>query len=350
MNRRFFHQRLLSGMTVGAFLGIPKKVSSNISNLPPVRRKAQRLKEGDTIGLITPGSFISDENLQTAITNIESLGLKVRLSKHIRAKRGFNAGTDAQRLEDLHTMFADNSIHGIWCARGGYGCGRLLPYIDYKLIKKHPKVLIGYSDITGLLQAIHDKTGLVCFHGPVGASTFTDYTVEHLRNTLMPKNELPYKIVLAASQQDNKNKAYQTKVIQSGKATGELIGGNLSILASLAGTDFELNVKDKLLFIEDIGEKPYRIDRMLTQLRQSCDLSQAAGIALGVFADCEADVDDHSLSLLETLDDRLSDLDIPVIYGLSFGHISDQCTFPIGIKATLDTSEQTLKLNEMAIL
>lgn len=350
MKRRFFHQSLLAGLTFGAFFTAPKIGFSNKELPYPNRKKAKRLKKGDTIGLISPGSFVSDEGLEKAITNLESLGFKVKLSKHIRAQRGYTAGTDAQRLEDLHEMFADDTIQGIWCVRGGYGCGRLLAQIDYKLIKKNPKVLIGYSDITALLQAIYSRTGLVCFHGPVGASTFTDYTIEHLRNTLMTEDKGTYTIALAKSQQKNENTAYQTRVIRPGRATGRLIGGNLSILASLEGTEFGLNVKDRLLFIEDIGEKPYRIDRMLTQLRQSCDLSQAAGIILGVFEDCEAGEDDLSLSLQETLEDRLADLDIPILYGFSFGHISDQCTLPIGVKATLDTTEQTLTLEEGTVL
>lgn len=347
MNRRLFHQKMMTGLSMGV-MGLSTAFSP--ANLLPPRRKPEHLKVGDTIGLITPGSYISDEGLQTAVSNLESLGFKVKLSKHIRAKNGFVAGTDVQRLEDFHNMFTDNSVKGIWCARGGYGCGRLLPLIDYKLIKKHPKVFIGYSDITALLQAIHCKTGLVCFHGPVGASTFTDYTVKHLQAMLMsPTTEKNYKIELAKAHRAKTEKAYQTTVIRSGKASGKLIGGNLSLLASLAGTDFQLDVKDKLLFIEDIGEKPYRIDRMLTQLRQSCNLETAAGIALGIFADCEADEDDLSLSLMDTLKGRLNDLDIPIVYGLSFGHIADQCTLPIGIQATLDTSEQTITLKESAV-
>lgn len=347
MNRRFFHQKMMTGLTMSA-MGLSAAFSPS-SLLSPLR-KPEHLKLGDTIGLITPGSYISDEGLQTAVSNLENLGFKVKFSKHIRAKKGFIAGTDVQRLEDFHNMFTDNSVKGIWCARGGYGCGRLLPQIDYKLIKKNPKVFIGYSDITALLQAIHCKTGLVCFHGPVGASTFTDYTVKHLQAILMsPKPEKNYKIEVAKANQEQTDKAYQTTVIRPGKAKGKLIGGNLSLLASLAGTDFQLDVKDKLLFIEDIGEKPYRIDRMLTQLRQSCKLETAAGIALGVFADCEADEDDLSLSLMETLEGQLNDLNIPIIYGLSFGHIADQCTFPIGLEATLDTSEQTITLKESAV-
>ena len=338
MNRRNFNQKMLA-FPMGAFFSFPKK--GKTTPVPLAIKKPQRLKKGDTIGLITPGSYISDEALEKAVKNIEALGFRPKLAKNIRAKRGFNAGTDQERLNDLHDMFADTAIKGIWCARGGYGCGRLLPYIDYRLIKKNPKVLIGYSDITALLQAIYCKTGLICFHGPVGASDFTNYTVSNLINVLM---EPKAKYVIQLNQD-----VPTTTVIQAGQATGLLVGGNLSLLASLVGTDFQLEMKDKLLFIEEIGEKPYRIDRMLTQLRQANHLNKAAGIALGTFQDCEAEKEDNSLSLIETLRDRLADLNLPLIYGLSFGHIANQCTLPVGLKAKLDTQQSTITLLEAAV-
>ena len=274
---------------------------------------------------------------------------RFKLSKNIRAKRGFNAGTDKERLDDLHAMFADTGVQAVWCARGGYGCSRLLPNIDYKLIQSNPKVLIGYSDVTALLQAIYKKTGLICFHGPVGASELTDYTKEQVTAVLI-EGKSDYTIQLASENQSHEDPLYHSRVIREGTGRGILVGGNLSLLAAMAGTDFEIDLKGKLLFIEDIGEKPYRVDRMLTQLRQAQDLQKLSGIALGVFADCEAKKDDLSLSLAETLEDRLKDLGIPVIYGISFGHISNQCTLPVGIEAELNTSNQTITLLENAVV
>lgn len=329
--------------------------STYLFNTPELGRKKKcikpkRLKKGDTIGLITPGSYITDEGLQKAVSNLEDLGFKVALSKNIRAEGGFTAGTDQERLADLHSMFSDKKIDGIWCARGGYGCGRLLPFIDYRLIKKNPKVLIGFSDITALLQAINKATGLVGFHGPVGSSDFTDYTKAHLINTLIePKERLTIKIAEENEALGKTKKVYESTVIKGGKATGQLIGGNLSLLAPLAGTKFQPDVKGKLVFIEEIGEAPYRIDRMLTQLRQSYPLRAAAGIILGVFNGCEAKEGSRSLSLLDTLKDRLGDLNIPVLYGASFGHISNNITLPIGIKATLDTNNKTITLLEKGV-
>ena len=309
--------------------------------------KPKQLKKGQTIGLIAPGSSITEDKLNKAIETVEKLGLKPAFTKNILAKHGYLAGTDEQRLSDLHQMFSDIKIDGIWCIRGGYGCTRLLSKIDYKLIKRNPKVLIGYSDITALLQAIYKKTGLIGFHGPVAVSEPTDYTLDHFRKTLMTTDS---NLVLNNSAENQTNKAinFQTKIINPGKAKGKLIGGNLSLISALAGTKYQLPVKNRILFLEDIGEKPYRIDRMLTQLRQSCDLNKAAAIVLGIFADCEGG--ENSLSLMETLEDRLGDLKIPVIYGMSFGHIDNQMTLPVGIKAALNTENQTITLLENAVI
>ena len=310
--------------------------------------KPNALSPGDTIGLITPSSSITDEKLEKAISNMKLLGLKVKLGKHIKSINGYLAGTDEQRLEDLHNMFADNEVDGIWCIRGGYGVGRILPKINYKLIKKNPKVLIGYSDITALLLAIYQKTGLIGFHGPLASSDFTDYSVKHLKGVLMnPK--MSYTIGHAMDSDDSKDKAYHSKVIRIGKAKGELTGGNLTLLAAAVGTGFQPKFKNKLVFIEDIGEKPYRLDRMFTQLLQGSDLHKAAGIILGVFEDCEAKESDRSLSLLEMFNDRLRNLNMPIIYGLSFGHIKNHTTLPVGIEAEMDTAKRTLRLLEKGV-
>ena len=205
--------------------------------------------------------------------------------------------------------------------------------------------MIGYSDITALLHAIYRETGLVCFHGPVASSDFTEYTVKHLKGVLMDTNST-YPIHYATENDLEEDNSYRTKVIRPGKARGELTGGNLSLLSAMAGTKFKWKVKNKIVFLEDIGEKPYRIDRMLTQLLQSTKLHKAAGIILGVFEDCEPKEGDRSLSLIECLEDRLGHLNIPIIYGLSFGHIKNHFTIPMGIEAEMDTETRSLNLLE----
>ncbi len=341
MNRRTFNATLLTA-TAGLSLGMQGNSDDKKSRLLPTR-----LQPGDQVGLITPASYIEDESLEKAVKNLERLGLKPVLGKNIRADYGSLAGTDEQRLADLHQMFADPSIKGIWCARGGYGCARLLPKIDFKMIRRNPKVFVGYSDITALHVAIQRYSGLVTYHGPVGSSTLTDYTQQQLEKMLFAPTE-NYTIDLAPLQKEKatEEEAYATKVIHAGVAEGQLVGGNLSLLASALGTEFIPSLKNKILFMEDVGEKPYRIDRMLTSLRQAWPLSDLAGIVMGVFADCEAKSDSRSLSLSQTIEDRLGDLNIPIIYGLSFGHIDDMCTLPMGINVRLDTASKSITLLE----
>ncbi|MBX2928840.1 MAG: LD-carboxypeptidase [Saprospiraceae bacterium] len=348
MQRRSFHRLLGAGIAGAAFL--PAFCASNHELPPvPVHSKPQRLRRGDTIGFITPGSFAPDDAVQKAYLNMEGLGLKVKAGKNLRALRGFNAGTDAERLEDLHAMFADPDVKAVWCVRGGYGCTRLLPDIDFELIRNNPKILIGYSDVTALLQAVYLETGLICFHGPVASATFTNYAKAQLAALLFDGVD-NHPIKIADAQSLRKEPEYQPVVIRAGKATGLLAGGNLSLMAAMAGTPHAFDLKDKLVFIEETGERPYRLDRMLTTLLQASNLQEAAGIAIGVFTDCNPKKDELSLSMMETLRDRLRHLKIPVVYGLSFGHISDNCTLPVGIPAALDTHSLTITLAERAVM
>lgn len=338
-------REILKGLAALPLLASPvfSKVRRNKKIVKP-----KRLKPGDTVAVIAPASGLSKESFDKALENLESLGLKTKVGKSARGNLGFLAATDKERLDDLHAAFADKEIAGIWCVRGGYGAARLLPAIDYDLIRKNPKILIGYSDITSLHLAISQNTGLVTFHGPVAASELSDYTKNHVVNALM-NDGAPYKIELSEYNKAQTSNLFKTEIITSGKARGRLIGGNLSLLSALAGTPFALqNLKGKILFIEDVGEQPYRIDRMLTQLRQSADLRSLAGIALGIFEDCNPRAKDTQ-TLLDVVKDRLGDLSIPVVYGLSFGHIRDQFTIPVGIEAELDAGEATITLLETGV-
>ena len=311
--------------------------------------KPKRLTTGDTVAVIAPSSGVSEQEFDKAIQNMSDLGFKTKVGKYTKSLNGFLAGTDKERLEDFHSAFADKEVKAIWCIRGGYGAARFLPDIDYNLIRKNPKILIGYSDITALHLAIYQNTGLVTFHGPVASSTYSDYTKKHAINVLMNPSA-QYKIELSPDNVAKESSLFKAEVITKGKCRGKLIGGNLSLLTALAGTPFALkNMKGKLLFIEDVGERPYRLDRMLTQLRQSIDLKQLAGIALGVFENCNAP-DDKSQTVIDVARDQLGDVGIPVIYGLSFGHIRDQFTLPVGIEAELDTESATMNFLESAVI
>ena len=334
---------------------------NEMENLPISKKiKPARLVAGDTIGVIAPSSGLPEHVIQKAIVGLEKLGFVLKLGKNIRAMRGYLAGTEQQRLDDFHAAFADKSVKAVWCIRGGYGAARFIPQINYDIIRKNPKIFIGYSDITALHVAIHQQTGLTTFHGPVGTSDFTDYTKSHVLDVLMHPTP-NYKISLCplnltqettlfkpASIEAGLNKP---EIIVAGKCRGQLIGGNLSLLSSAAGTPYALrNVKGKILFMEDIDERPYRIDRMLTQVLHSVDLKSCAGIALGIFDGCHPTKEDvNTLSLSECLHDRLGHLGIPVVYGLSFGHIKNQCTLPYGIETEMNTADKTLTLLESAV-
>ena len=313
--------------------------------------KPKRLREGDTLGLVAPGSFIDEDELQESIENLEKLGFKVKPGKNILKKNGYLGGTDQERADDLNEMFRDNEVKGIIAARGGYGCMRILPLLNYDMIKSNPKILVGYSDITALIYAIFSQTGLVTFHGPVGISTFNDYSVRHFMNVLV-EGESNYKMY--SLDEDDEGSEFRRYAIRTGTAEGLLVGGNLSIVAALLGSPYHVPTKDKILFLEEVRESPYRIDRMLTEMLLAGHLKDCAGVALGIFKRCDIDPDDRSFSssfsLSEVLMDRLYDLNIPVIYGLSFGHITNKFTLPVGIKAQLNVKDQSLTLLESAVI
>lgn len=323
--------------------------------------KPKRLKTGDTVGLIAPAGYADDDEFNQAVQNIENLGFKVKTGKNVRQRYLYLAGTDKQRVEDIHWAFTDAEVKAVWTLRGGYGITRLLPQLDFNLIRKNPKIVIGYSDITALLVAIHQQTGLVTFHGPGASSNYSDYTKNHVLNVLTSPTA-PYKIELSAVNQARTDEAYKTTVITKGKARGKLTGGNLTLLSVMNGTKFQLkDTKGKILFIEDVNEPPYKVDRMLTQLRQIIDMRQLAGVACGVFTENNRrpapppqtpppTPEIPETTTLDVLKDRLGDLGIPVIYGLSFGHIREQFTLPLGIEAELDTENATMTFLESGVV
>ena len=303
--------------------------------------KPARLRPGDLVGIIAPAGFTTDAALEKAVANIESLGLRARLGDNVHYVYGNYAGTVEQRLADLHAMFRDPEIKAVWAIRGGSGCISLLEHIDYQLIRAHPKVLIGYSDITCLHLALLRHAGLVTFHGPVASSTFSEYAVEHLRNVLMTPHAR-YTIAMYAE--------HTPRVVHGGVATGRLIGGNLSLVSALVGTPYAADFKEAILYLEEVNEEPYRIDRMLSQLQLSQGLRRAAGVMIGVNENCEAAEGDSALTLDDTLDQHLLPLTRPAVTGYSFGHIRNQFTIPVGIRARLDADAHTLTLLEPAVL
>jgi muramoyltetrapeptide carboxypeptidase len=347
----------LAALTFGA---IPLADAAPVSGGKPLKHhsngavhaliKPARLREGDLVGICAPSGHIDEGAITRAIVNMQSMGLHVRLSDNLRAVNGNYAGTVAQRLDDFHAMFRDPEIKAVWPIRGGSGAISLLSSLDYALIKANPKILIGYSDITALHLAIHARTGLVTFHGPVASSTFTPYVVEQLRAVLMAPQP-NWTIEMSA---DNAAKAkdepqYAIRTVHGGQARGRLLGGNLSLVSALAGTPYAADFHNAILFLEEVNEAPYRIDRMLTQLQLSTGIGNAAALVIGINEGCGAPDDDPSLTLDETLDQHMLPLSIPAVSGYSFGHIRNQCVLPIGLMAALDTQRQTITLLESAV-
>lgn len=297
----------------------------------------ERLKWGDTIGVIAPAGPPNMQQLQQGIPFLEKMGLRVKLGKSIDHVHGYLAGTDRERLADFHQMIADPRIKAIIFARGGYGSGRLVDAIDYELIRNNPKIIWGYSDITYLHIAIRQATGLVTFHGPMVASDIaeTDFDVlsAWMFEQLFAPTTLYYTEQISA-----------LNTLVAGEATGQLVGGNLSLIVSTQGTPYELDTKGKLLLLEDVDEPPYRIDSMLNQLKLADQLGEAAGIVVGDFANADQGKE-PSLSLEQVLQDYLGHINCPVMTGFKIGHCFPNFAVPLGVMATMITSNQTLQIS-----
>lgn len=310
--------------------------------------KPPRLKAGDTIGLVAPASpLLSYRDVNRAAGVLSGLGFKVVEGEHIRSRHGFLAGEDSHRVADLEKMFADREVRGIFALRGGYGSARLLELIDWELIAANPKVLLGHSDLTALLNAVYQRTGMVTFWGPLAGYDLgrnsTPFKLKWLKAVVCrtrPELRLP---------QGPPGRRWRI-ICQAEPVQGRLIGGNLSLLASLIGTAFEPDTGGAILFLEDVDEEPYRIDRMLGQLLMAGKLSAAAGIIVGKCENCEPQGRMRfSFRLHQVLRDRLGNLGIPVVYGAAIGHEPDKITLPIGVKARLDTEKGCLTLLEPAV-
>jgi muramoyltetrapeptide carboxypeptidase len=312
--------------------------------------KPPRLSQGDVIGLIAPAGHTSDAAIDKSVKHIESLGFRVKQGLYLREVNGNYAGSVEQRLADLHRMFLDPEVKAIWCIRGGSGAISLLQHIDYALIRNNPKILLGYSDITALHLAILRHAGLVTFHGPVASSTPSDYSHKHMLAVLTdPQPTYTIPMALENSRRALEEPQYAIRTVHGGVATGALIGGNLSLVAALAGTPYAADFKDSILYLEEVNEEPYRIDRWMTQLDLSVGFARAAGVMIGICEECGPAKNSVSLTLDQTLDIHLQPLKIPAVTGYSFGHIRNQFTIPVGVRATLDTARQTLTLLEPAV-
>ncbi|MGY8785726.1 MAG: S66 peptidase family protein [Pseudomonadales bacterium] len=312
--------------------------------------KPKRLRPGMSVGLVTPASNVpEDQELHAAMDLVRSLGFSAEPAANLFSRTQYLAGTDQQRADDLNAMFADTDIDAIFCVRGGYGSGRLLRYLDYDMIAANPKVIMGYSDITSILNAIYLRTGLVTFHGPIAGGNFSNYTYEQYKKVLIEPAQIarigePPEFETRPGVVDWKNRL---TTIVSGVAEGHLVGGNLSLMVTLLGTPFEPQFEGAILFLEDVDEPPYSVDRMLTHLWMAGKLEQVAGIVLGKFTD--DGYDSNTFSMEEVLRDRLEPLGIPTLRGAMIGHIEDKTVVPLGVQARLDADAGALTLLESAV-
>ncbi|WP_083786922.1 S66 peptidase family protein [Gloeothece verrucosa] len=320
------------------------------SNEPII--KPSKLYPGAGVGLIAPaGATFLREDLNIVLDAVKALGLVPYLAPHLMDRYGYLAGKDEDRAADVNQFFADPKINFLLPLQGGWGCSRMLPYLDYNLIKKNPKIIIGFSDITALILAIYAKTGLVTFHGPNGLTAWRSDQTQSFRDVLFLAKKVTYQNQAASEDSDRlmqvKNRI---QTITPGKARGKLIGGNLTILSSLVGTPYFPDVEGAILFVEDVGEQIYRIDRLMTHLKLAGVFDKLAGFIFGQCTRCTPDGDYSSLTLEEVIWDHIQPLKIAAWYGATIGHIEPVLTFPIGINVEIDATTGTIQMLEPAVV
>lgn len=297
---------------------------------PPII-KGPRLKPNQTVGIIAPSSPVEQSEISEGLKLLESFPLKVTQGQHLFDRLDYLAGSDQERVSDLHEMFSDPEVKAIFCARGGYGSARLLREIDFSMIRNNPKIFVGFSDLTAPLIALYKECGLVTIHGPTLTNFPNNKNWEHLSR-------------LITTSRRSQVSFQHGSVINEGKARGILLGGNLSTLCSLLDTPYLPSFDGMILFLEEKGESPYRLDRMLTQLLLSNRLNGLVGLAIGQMVDCGKEEEVNSL-----LYERLGELPIPVVTGLPIGHGGENISLPLGLPALLDTERMVLEIEEAAV-
>ncbi|MFM7544068.1 MAG: LD-carboxypeptidase [Ignavibacteria bacterium] len=330
-----------------SILANPAKNGSDfISLLPPA------LKEGSTIGITAPASGVYNGEIQEGIALLKASGYSIVLGNTLTRKYGYLSAPDTERAAEFMEFVERPDIDCILCARGGYGVMRILPMLDFGVIRSNPKIIIGYSDITALLVAITKLSNVITYHGPVASSTFDSFTVDYFKRALCkPVSD----DTIQSGTEEFKPITFSDPrmiTLTDGVAKGRLTGGNLSMIVATLGTPYEIDTKDSLLFLEDIAEEPYRIDRMLTQLWLAGKLQQCSGIILGQFKNCEAKRIpgfEVSFSLQEVLESRITSLGIPAVHGLPIGHVKSKMTIPLGVMAELNAAGKSFTILESPV-
>ena len=352
MDRRSFMKTLAAGAVATSVLS-----PSALANAPLFQqgnglgagRLPKRLKKGDTVRMVAPASAVLDRHhVLIAKESFEALGFNVELGEYVFGRHGYLSGTDAERAEDVNKAFADDSVDAVIAVRGGWGCNRILPLLDYDMIRANNKVLLGYSDITSLMNALYVKTGMVSFHGPNGFSYWADFQAQQFRDVIMDGKSTTMRNY-KEKEETLTMMSNRTTTVNSGTAQGVLVGGNLTVLTSLCGTPYFPDLKGKILMLEDVGENIYRIDRFLSQLQLAGHLEGVAGIVFGHCTECDPGGGFGSFTLHEVFEHYFKPLGVPTYTGAQFGHIRDNHILPVGHVVELDADAATLKLLGSAV-
>lgn len=325
-------------------------LESSAKNSAPSTLLPKAFKKGDTVGLISPSAATADRMEFTfAKEALEALEFKVKLGENLDNRYGHLAGTDMERANDLNQMFADPEVKAVICIRGGSGASRILPLLDYAMIAKNPKPLLGYSDITALHCAIYSQTGMVTFHGPNGSGSWNSFNVKQFEQMFFEKEKMTFKNEQTKSD-DLVVKSNRIQTLRAGQVEGKILGGNLTVLTALSGTAYYPDFQDAILFIEDIGEDPYRIDRMMSTLMLNGTLGKIKGFIFGQCSDCEPGGGYGSLSVDQVLDDYILPLGIPAYTGAMIGHLPKQFIVPVGAKVQMDAEEGIVRMLESVFI
>src|SRR5262245_30654728 len=319
----------------------------------PALLKPRRLQAGDLVGVVAPATATYQQvELDIVRESLEALGLRVRVGAHVMNRYGSLAGADKDRAADINGFFTDREVRAVLPTRGGWGSARLLPHLDFDAIRRNPKVILGYSDITALLNSIHARTGLVTFHGPNGGGRWDAYSLDWTKRVLFAGEAVTYSNPKTTNdrnvltQIDNR-----IRTITPGKAPGRLLGGNLSALTGILGSPFVPNFDGAILFLEDVEEQPYRVDRMMTSLRLAGVLEKVRAVVFGTCSDCTPGSGGYaSFTLEEILNDHLKPLRVPAWQGAMIGHNMSQWTLPVGIDVEIDATAGTIALTEPAVI
>ncbi len=316
------------------------------SSPAPVTLRPKALKKGQKVGIVSPSAATADRMEFTyAQEAMEALGLEVKLGENLKNRLGHLAGTDQERAEDLNTMFADPEISAIVCLRGGSGAARILPLLDYEMIKANPKALMGYSDITALHCAIQSQTGLISFHGPNGSGSWNSYHVSQFQQVFFEQKLVSFQNQIGKGD-DLVAKGNRIQTLTSGSVDGKILGGNLTVLTALSGTPYYPDFQDSILFIEDVGEDPYRIDRMMSTLQLNGTLSKIKGFIFGQCSECKPGSGYGAFTIDQLMDHYILPLGIPAYIGAMIGHIPKQFILPIGAKVRMNANSGTITMLE----